>query len=146
MVVIAPKKGTFETFEATMTGTKVLDLLSRFAQKSVRLSLPTLKMETSYQLENPLRSLGMVAPFDHADFGGISEEVGLQIDSVVHKTFLAVDERGTEAAAATAVTMNELAMDPTPLEMNVDRPFILTIVDPQTKTLLFLGRVLEPTN
>ena len=88
----------------------------------------------------------MKRAFDGADFSGISTTAGLVVDDVLHKTFLALDENGTEAAAATAVVIKEMSAPVDPVKMTVDQPFITAIVDRQTKTLVFLGRVLEPTN
>jgi serpin B len=64
---------------------------------------------------------------------------------VVHKAFVAVDEAGTEAAAATAVVIGERAAPAEPVEMTVDRPFVFVIRDRQTGTILFVGRVVDPS-
>jgi serpin B len=69
----------------------------------------------------------------------------LYISAVIHKAFVAVDEEGTSAAAATAVAMAEMAMPAEPLEVRVDRPFLFFIRDIPTGTILFAGRVLDPT-
>ena len=62
----------------------------------------------------------------------------------MHKSFISVDEAGTEAAAATAVTMKLTAVPSVPIEVTMDRPFIFLIRDIQTGTILFLGRVANP--
>jgi serpin B len=146
MLVIAPDKGSFPAFEAGLTGAKVLDVLAGLEPKEVILSFPKLKLEGSFELKQPLMDLGMKRAFGgEADFSGILATEPLAIEAVLHKTFMALDENGTEAAAATAVIAGRLSApaDP-PVEMKVDRPFITAIVDGQTKTLVFLGRVLEP--
>jgi serpin B len=90
--------------------------------------------------------MGMTAAFsaEKADFSGMTGNRELFIHDVIHKAFVAVDEAGTEAAAATAVVVGITAMPPTPVEVNIDRPFIFLIRDIETGTLLFLGRVLNP--
>jgi serpin B len=72
-------------------------------------------------------------------------EQTLFISDIIHKAFIKVDEKGTEAAAATAVLMSTTSIPPPPPKMFVaDRPFIYLIRDTETKTILFMGRVLDP--
>jgi len=146
MLVIAPTAGQFATFESSMTGGKVLDVMAGLASQKVNLSFPKLKLDASLSLKDPLKSLGMKQAFEGANFRGISSSIDLQIKDVLHKTFLQVDENGTEAAAATAVIVGEATSAPVgePIAMKVDRPFVIAIVDKQTKTLVFLGRILLP--
>jgi len=146
MLVIAPTAGTFATFESSLTGGKVLDILAGLETTHVSLHFPKLKVDGTFDLKEPLTSLGMKQAFDgSADFSGISTAEPLRVANVLHKTFLELDENGTEAAAATAVVVGRKATSgDSPIVMKVDRPFITAIVDRQTKTLVFLGRVLEP--
>lgn len=146
MLVIAPTAGSFATFESTLTGGKVLDILAGLATKEVDLHFPKLKVDGEFGLKAPLESLGMERAFaSSADFSGICSSADLYVADVLHKTFLELDESGTEASAATAVIVNEeSASIDTPVVMRVDRPFFTAIVDRQTKTLVFLGRILEP--
>ena len=81
---------------------------------------------------------------DAADFSAMSPE-DLYISDVVHEVFVSVDEDGTEAAAATAVVMAETSAPAEPVRLTVDRPFLYWIVDEPTGAVLFLGRVLDPT-
>ena len=67
------------------------------------------------------------------------------IDEVIHKAFVSVDKAGTEAAAATAVIMKLTAIPEMPLEFTIDRPFLFLIRDIETGTILFIGRVVNPT-
>ena len=87
--------------------------------------------------------------YDAATWKLMSEELGLPglaIDEAYHKTFIAVDEKGTEAAAATAVAMatRALVRPEKPIEVHLDRPFLYAIVDTRTQTALFLGRIVDP--
>ena len=93
----------------------------------VNLSLPKFEINFSARLEQNFISLGMVIPFsDSADFSGMTTEHKLKIGRIIHKTFIKVDEEGTEAAAATAVVMTKRCFIPT-LAMNVDHPFLFII-------------------
>lgn len=145
MLVIAPTKGSFAAFEDSLTGSKVLDILASLETKTLHLFFPKLKTEAAFSLAEPLKALGMRRAFEPgADFSGMSASERLFVSDVVHKTFLEIDERGTVAAAATGVGMMNSSLPPPPPVMVVDRPFIAAIVDRPTKTLLFLGRILEP--
>jgi len=93
----------------------------------------------------PLAALGMRDAFTtQADLSGMTGERDLLIQDVVHEGFVAVDETGTEAAAATAVLVGVVSAPP-PATLTVDRPFIFAIVDRPTGATLFIGRVLDPT-
>jgi len=80
-----------------------------------------------------------------ADFSGMTGNHDLFIGDVIHKAFVSVDETGTEAAAATAVVMEMTAMPQPPMEVSIDHPFIFLIRDIETNTVLFVGRVLDPS-
>jgi len=108
--------------------------------------LPKFKVEYSTQLKKPLESLGMKAAFDasRADFSGIAPH--LHISAAIQKTFVEVNEEGTEAAAVTgvAVTTTALRLPSQPFQMVVDRPFLFLIEDRPTQSILFLGVVFDP--
>jgi serpin B len=144
MLVVVPTAGTYSTFESTLTGGKMLEVLASLQSRAVNLSFPKLKLEASFQLKEPLTDLGMKKAFTDADFSGMSTTMGLVIDDVVHKTFLSLDENGTEAAAATAVLAGEMSALVDIVNLNVDRPFITAIVDNKTRTLVFFGRIMAP--
>ena len=82
--------------------------------------------------------------FASADLSGINGLLTLAITDILHKAFVAVDEKGTEAAAATAVVIGETSVPDPDIIMPVDRPFILLIRDTNTGTILFMGRILDP--
>lgn len=111
----------------------------------VEVWLPKFRLEKRYSLNELLVSLGMGRAFGpDADFSGmLSEDVPLRIDQVVHQTFIELDERKTEAAAATAVVMLRATMLPEKLSrvaFRADRPFLYFILDDGTGTILFMGR------
>jgi serpin B len=146
MVVILPDEGEFERFEEGLDSATMEQVLASLKPARVDLSLPKFEFEAEFALKDALQALGMPAAFgDQADFSGIDGSRDLRIAEVVHKAFVAVDEAGTEAAAATAVIVATRAMLPEDVvTVTVDRPFLFLIRDNATGTVLFLGRVLRP--
>jgi len=118
-----------------------------FGSRKGTLEMPRFKLENEYNLKPPLQALGMVRPFDRlrAEFGGISDE-RLFIDWIKQKTYVDVNEQGTEAAAVTGMGFRALVIrrEEPPFRMVVDRPFFLAIQDAQSGTFLFLGAILDP--
>jgi serpin B len=113
----------------------------------VDLSLPKFKFDWSAALPDALKALGMTDAFDdQADFSGMDGAKDLYISNVLHKSFVAVDENGTEAAAATAVAVAGMAapVQQNPVEFKADRPFLFLIRDNPTGTILFMGQVMDP--
>jgi serine protease inhibitor len=108
--------------------------------------IPRFKVEYGIELKKPLESLGMKLAFDagHADFSGIAPH--LYISAAIQKTYVDVNEEGTEAAAVTgvAVATTALSLPAAPFEMMVDRPFLFLIEDRPTQTILFIGLVFDP--
>ncbi len=117
-------------------------------QREVNLRLPKFKFSQAFDLSATLSSLGLGVAFDaeQADFSGMTERERLYIGAALHKAFVAVDEEGTEAAAATALVLKGLAA-PRPQEpiiFHADRPFLFSIQHAPSGATLFLGRVADP--
>ena len=143
MVVVLPAEGEFEAFERAFTVDRLAVMLDRTSEAMVDLSLPKFGVESTFSLVETMQALGMKEAFTGgADFGGMVEGGGLFVSDIVHESFVAVDELGTEAAAATGVVMTE-SMPTRQVEMTVDRPFLFYIRDRPTETPLFVGRVLD---
>jgi serpin B len=107
--------------------------------------MPKFEFDSEFSLKDTLAGMGMPAAFSAAaDFSGMTGTRDLYISKVLHKAFVSVDEAGTEAAAATAVTMEEAPPEPL-VEVTIDRSFIFLIRDIETGAILFVGRVLNPT-
>ena len=127
------------------------DLLAKIwanpSSSSVKLSLPRFKISESANMADSLKALGCTQPFsDNADFSDMTT-LPIKISAVQHEAVVAVDEKGTEAAAATAVIMAKLAgfVDQAPpKEVTADRPFAFAIIHSQTQAPLFLGIVGDP--
>jgi serpin B len=119
--------------------------MQQFRKQRGSIQLPKFKFEYENTLNQALTALGMGVAFTgEADFSQISQSA-TQISEVKHKTFIEVNEAGTEAAAATSIAMSRAAMPVSqPFQMTVDRPFFCAIRDHQTGTLLFVGAVEDP--
>ncbi|WP_137285219.1 serpin family protein [Halorussus salinisoli] len=142
MVVVLPAEGEFEAFEESLTVDRLAIMLDQTTTALVDLALPKFEVESAFSLVEAMKTLGMTEAFTGADFGGMAEGGDLQVSDIVHQSFVSVDERGTEAAAATAVIMEE-SLPPKQVEMTVDRPFLFYIRDRPTETPLFFGRVTD---
>ncbi len=146
MVVILPKAGMFGDFEKSLDGPTLKAILDGLKTREVALTMPKFQYEMSLGLKQALTGLGMGVAFtDAADFSGMNGGHDLRIQDVLHKAFVAVDEDGTEAAAASAVIIGTTAMPVDVAEMKIDRPFLFLIRDNATGTILFLGRVNDPS-
>jgi serpin B len=145
MTVVVPAAGRFEPVVA---GLDLGALLGALSPRQVSVGLPRWTFRTQAMLAEVLAAMGMPTAFtERADFSAMTAEAELFISRVVHEAYIAVDEKGTEAAAATAVVMRptSAAVDP-PVVLLADRPFLFVIRDVPTNTPLFLGRVLDPTS
>jgi serine protease inhibitor len=110
------------------------------------LHLPRFTLSSCYDLTRALRTMDFAAAFEQdADFSGATDDPdGLQIDQVIHQSFVRVDEKGAEAAAATAAVMLAGGIPEPPKEFKVDRPFLFMIRDARTGLIYFIGRVGNP--
>jgi len=146
MLLLVPDEGTFETFEASLSAEAFEGIVEDLSWRPVRLGLPRFEFEFAASLVQPLLALGMTDAFngERADFSGITGGRDLVISDVLHKAFIAVDEAGTEAAAATAVVFRATGMPIEPIDVTIDRPFLFVIRDRPTGSVLFIGRVLDP--
>jgi serpin B len=147
MVILLPASGNFEAFEEGLQAQQVDAIINDLQNTQVTLTMPQFKFDSEFSLKDTLAGMGMRDAFspDDADFSGMTGNPELFISDVVHKAFVAVDEAGTEAAAATAVIVGATAIPEHPVEVTIDHPFIFLIRDIQTGTILFVGRVLNPT-
>lgn len=146
MTLIVPDEGRFEEIESQLSYGMMQEALADITPTDVAVAMPKFKYESAFLLSDALSALGMPLAFDEdqADFSGMTNEQDLFIADVIHKAFVAVDEEGTEAAAATAVIMEGATAMMTENTLYIDRPFIYLIRDIETRQILFIGRVLNP--
>ena len=145
MVIMLPKDGkTTQDVIATMDGKKWADAMQSLTLKEIRVLLPRFKAECEYPMHKYiLPDMGMKIPFNPmlADLSGIADVTGLYISKVIHKTFVQVDEEGTEAAGITLVGIIENSVKSS--FFIVDHPFLFAIREKSTGVILFIGEIGE---
>jgi len=147
MVIILPEQARLDVYDRPLSAETLEKLLAGLAPQQVALTMPKFEFDAAFSLREALSAMGMPVAFSaDADLTGMAAERELFISDVFHKAFVKVDENGTEAAAATAVVVGLTAFNPVePIEVKVDRPFIFLIRDVKTGSILFLGRVVDPS-
>lgn len=143
MLILLPEKaGGLPALENALNAETLASL--EFNKREVMVQLPKFKQESTLELGRHLAAMGMPLAFsDQADLSGMNGKGGLFIDWVVHKAFVEVNEEGTEAAAATAVGIRPTSM---PAMFIANHPFLFLIRENSTGTILFIGRVADPSS
>jgi serpin B len=146
--VLLPKTSSgLADLERSLTSDSLTGWLGSLASRNVRVALPKFRAESEFSLRKTLSAMGMPAAFsNHADFSGIDERDRLAISEVLHKAFVDVSEQGTEAAAATGISMvlaTAHAPEP-PVIFRADHPFLFLIRDTRSGVILFIGRLMKP--
>ncbi|MBN2292825.1 MAG: serpin family protein [Pirellulales bacterium] len=149
MTILLPRREpeSLAKLEAALSQDKLTTWSKQLKTQAVKVSMPKFQMETYYSLKDQLSELGMPMAFTpKADFSGMDGTLELLLSFAVHKTFIAVDEKGTEAAAATAIGAKRGGKHPSspPPEFRADHPFVFLISDNRTGSILFLGRFCDP--
>jgi len=147
MLILLPKKN-LKAIESNLTAEKLNEYKSQMKETKLEaISFPKFEFDTKYFLKDTLKALGMPTAFSSpkADFSGMTGKKNLFIDFVIHQAYVKVDEKGTEAAAATAVGMTMSAVRVPRNVFRADHPFIFVIQEKNTGNILFLGRVVNPT-
>jgi serpin B len=151
MLVVLPKESNLQGIEEELNSEKLSEWKKLLTKKEVYVYLPKFKFETKYFMAENLSKMGMPTAFSSdADFTGMIDanktDEKLYISSVIHQAFVQVDEEGTEAAAATAVIMKVTSAGPMEIpEFRADHPFIFIIQENSTDSILFMGKVVDPT-
>jgi len=143
---LLPEEGmTVADYVSTLTGERLQEILTSAEAVPVETALPQFTVEYDVEMSDILQSMGMTDAFDGtlADFSGLgsSTEGNITISRVLHKTYIAVDGKGTKAAAATAVeAVTECVMiEPEPKQVYLDRPFVYLLIDCETNLPFFIG-------
>jgi serpin B len=149
MVVVLPKsRDGLESLESAVSDASLSAWTSALQPAApVKVTLPRFTATSTLDLIPMLIELGMSRAFSGGDFSGMAGDRQLHIDCVAHRAYVAVDEKGTEAAAATAVAVTVLmALPVVPVrEFRADHPFVFFIRDTTTGSILFMGRITDPT-
>ena len=149
MTVLLPDEGDLGALEDSLNAELLDQIMDDVEIDYITLTMPLFEFESEFSLGKTLAGMGMPDAFDErADFSGMTGSKDLLISQIVHKAFVSVDERGTEAVASTAVVGKLVALGSgprkDPIQVTVNRPFIFLIRDNATGTVLFVGRVMNP--
>ena len=119
---------------------------NQFKQTKLILNLPKFKFSYKVKFDKILQNIGMSQAFDPklANFSNIMPSNGLYIQNVIHKSFIELDETGTEAAAVTSIAIGYTSVEPAPKQFNANRPFLFLIREIESNTILFAGAIFEP--
>jgi len=150
MLIILPKDDSGDGLgdvEVTLDADELENLKSRFKEEEVHIYMPKFTFETKYSMADTLSDMGMPTAFTWpgADFSGMDGTHILYISKVVHQAFVEVNEEGTEAAAATGIVMTMGAAPSQYKVFRADHPFIFIIQEKNTGSILFMGRIVDPT-
>ena len=149
MIVFLPRAvDGLAKLESSLTADRLADWLARMTTQEVDVTLPRFKVTAEFRLDQALADLGMPLAFSagQADFSGIAKDVPLSLSAVIHKAYVDVNEKGTEAAAATGAVVrvtSAVVRPPRPV-FRADHPFFFIIRDNGTGSTLFAGRVVNP--
>jgi serpin B len=148
MLVILPRRiDGLASVESSLSPDALQSWIRELVPQEVNVFLPRFKLTAQFELSRTLAELGMPAAFSQAaDFSGIATAEELMLAAVLHKAYVDVNEKGTEAAAATGIIVAPTAAAP-PAEIPIfraDHPFLFLIRDLRTESILFIGRLLEP--
>lgn len=148
MMVLLPRKGRkLAAFEKTLTWPRLREVVGKLKGRYVRVALPRFRITSRLPLARHLRDMGMPSLFDpqRADLSGVNDgQEPLCISAVLHKTYIDVDEEGTEAAAATGMMFVGAVAPKSPTSFQADRPFVFLLRDVRSGLVLFMGRVMDP--
>jgi len=153
MVVLLPKQTDgLPALEQSFTSGVAGEWIQKLQPvEKVILTLPSFTMTQQFELSSTLSAMGMAQAFSgSADFSGMTGKPEFSISAAIHKAYIDVNEKGTEAAAATAIVMYATAMrreapEPPPVVFRADHPFLFILLDTKSGSMLFLGRVADPT-
>jgi serpin B len=147
MIVVLPRKvDGLPAIEAKLDAAALEEWTKNLGEQKVSVYLPKFKIESMFSLSSELKALGMKDAFeaDRADFSGMDGTRELFIKEVIHKSFVEVNEEGTEAAAATGVVVGVRSLPAPPPEFRADHPFLFFIRHDATGAILFMGRLAKP--
>ncbi|KAM4663530.1 serine protease inhibitor A6-like [Discoglossus pictus] len=143
LLLVVPEMETMQDVEAALSLTLIKKWKNSLANSFVRLRVPKVSLHTLLKLEQPLCEMGMGDLFNEkANFCGITSQTKVQISNAIHKSVLNIDENGTEAGGVTDIQIVPTALFPS---FDVDRPFIAIVCSAETDSILFMGRIMDPT-
>jgi serpin B len=148
MVILLPDQvpGSLAKLESSLTSDNLARWLGALSPENIQIAVPRFNLETGYDLSDVLKSLGMKRAFEPAaaDFSGMCDTQEIALGKILHKSYGAVDELGTQAAGATRAFGYLREVPRKPQLFRADRPFVFLIRDNRTGAILFIGRVVNP--
>jgi serpin B len=145
-VILPDEQGGLSNTVASLTGESFTGWLNQMSEREADVSFPRFKYGFKKTLKDVLTDMGMGIAFsDGADLSNITDQYDLLINEVTHQTFIETNEEGTEAAAATVVDIGLTSMPPAALVFKMDHPFIYIIRETTTNSIIFMGRVADPS-
>lgn len=146
MVILLPRSvDDLEIVENSLTNQNMDSLFQKLQRRQLDVYIPRFKFTDEFKLEEILPEMGMIEAFKpQANFSGMAESEDILIDAIIHKAFVDVNEEGTEAAAATTIITDVTGMPRPPNVFRADHPFFFFIRDLRSRSILFIGRVLNP--
>jgi serpin B len=145
MIILPSDRNLFTKAEKNLSAEKIRSIRESMHSEKVRVFLPKFSFEASHELKNLLMEMGMSLSFtDKADFSGMTGDKSLFIQTAVQKAFIDASEEGTEAAAATGMSMGLKSIPRPSVIFRADRPFIFLIRDAESGLVLFMGKVESP--
>ena len=147
MLILLPKENDLSTIDNYLSVEKLEELKNNMSDEKVKLTLPKFTFETKYFMSKDMQDLWMKKAFGNADFSKMTDTNNLLISQIIHQTFVEVNEKWTEAAAATAVIMEITAILPDEEESKIfkaDHPFVFIIQQKGSWNILFMWKVEEP--
>ncbi|CAL8312641.1 unnamed protein product [Lota lota] len=143
MMIVLPDVGKMQEVEAYISSDYIRHWHDSLFRSSVDLILPKFSISAESSLEDVLKDMGVANAFDStADFSGMFAGTKVKVSKVSHKAVLSVDEKGTEAVSSTTIEIMPMSLPDT---MDLNRPFLVLIVENTTKSILFMGRISDPT-
>ena len=141
MLVLLPKRN-IEQIEDNLTINSLNSWVENLTEQRIEVYLPKINLSTEYSLKEILESMGLHSIFcpGEADFSGIDGTKNLFVDEAIHKAFIKIDEKGTEASAVTGIIM-PISL---PTIFRANHPFIFLILDKETDIILFMGKIVNP--
>ncbi|MBS3904171.1 MAG: serpin family protein [Simkania sp.] len=149
LIVLPPTFDDLKNLQKQLTPDLIQQWLSELKPQFLDVQLPNFCLRKRYDMQQPLKALGMAAPFmSNADFSGIDGSKDLFLSKAIHEAYFHLDEQGVEASAASIATFHVTATGPSkesPIAFTANHPFLFLLIDQQTSTLLFLGEFVDPS-
>ncbi|XP_077567834.1 alpha-1-antitrypsin homolog [Stigmatopora nigra] len=143
IMIVLPDEGKMKDVEEKINKEYIKHWHDSLYMQSVDVFLPKFSISTKARLDSTLKEMGITAAFgDSADFSGITDDVKVKLSKASHQALLSIDETGTEVATVTTLEMMPMSM---PMLMKMDRPFLVFIVEDSTRSILFMGKISNPT-